>query len=1410
MPRAATTPPPATADTAAEGPAPSAGESEPLALFEGVPTWIRNYAVEILPEEATADDARGQLGAVRDWTGADVLLLAEPDNGLLMEALRRRWVTLGARVTLATFAQATPANDRLFSHIVALMPRARTAPDVRQSLSALLDRLLPVASLAAKREAAGWKTAVVYVQFGGGHFGAGPVPAELETSCCLSFARSLHLERKELLVRVVDLAPALEPVRAADAILSESALPGPFRAAGYDAKAVRHVHRLCLQAPAQYVRRAEPWSSEDVILVTGGGKGVMATCALALARATRAKMVLVGSSPHPRDGVSSAAGDELVPTLERYREERLWCRYESCDVTDRAAVMALVERVRAEVGPITAVVHGAMAFRPCRIDALTTADAVQELAPKIVGAAHLLAALEGAPPGLFVGFTSISQLEGMPGSAAYALANEALEILVRRFGAAHASTATLCIAWSMWGEVGEAARLGSARQLQRLGLVLEEMDPTECAARFVQLMVCDPGTRHVLVTGRTLGFDTWPLLHTVPPTAAAGRFVDEIRYLEPGVELVTRTRITLERDRYLHDHVFHGMYILPTVIGLEAVAQTAAFLLGQGRPAIVRIEDTHMPWPIVVDAHQGVEIQLWAQADEPDGNGEQRVRVSLRTEQTEFQQDYVTAVAVFGTRREAPREEAALTGAVLPIKPREDLYGRRFFVGPLFQRIQALLASAPGQAMCLAEYRPASAAGLEGFAPSDSGPLLLGDPYFRDTLLHTAFLHDLQVLGFTARIGRIEFFRPAKSEAKPRVCISRLRSCDAREWEVDLNAVTEDGVVLERLEGFRLHIVEAHPEWASLDELAHAAAHDGSRICQVVTSCMQTLGLEPPALGMSYVPRIEQLAKSERHTAELSLVRRVLSERSGIDPGTMTLEWSASGKPQLTGATAPSVSFSHVDSCCLCVIGAGPQGCDLVRLAGRTQQEWLALLGDTQRELLAALVVASDPPDRAGARIWASLEAARKATGEVEQRLSLLRWQGDAALLLAESSAGRCQIATVSTELLPGIEFMIAVTPVRPPAEGGVQPAVAPTALADPSGSGDDLTQLFPGEDGIRVVREELLDCLMLERVLQVSWRECGNGRSVLSCHYVSWFYQLADLMLGQSIGKQFAADVAAGRWSGAVRSTESWFRGEAFVYERVRARLWVSSLDATAVGLRCLFTKLGTEKDEEPLALVGAEGCFFRRDGEEPAARGGRIEMPASHRRIYERFWARRSGSILAPWAPPVRTTESTLRGPQTGRLLHTERFKTTQVESDLVGTISAAQYFVWQEAVRDQFLNTVLPGHARRSPPGGGETAVQGHLVCLRASVDHLRPLEPFDEVQISLSLEAFSEREVRLRFEYGQVQSGGVQKVASGRQRIVWMVPDAADAMVPGPWPAALKTVFLPALPDSLLHTSLVPPG
>src|SRR5205085_7497387 len=119
----------------------------------------------------------------------------------------------------------------------------------------------------------------------------------------------------------------------------------------------------------------------------------------------------------------------------------------------------LVRRVRDELGPITGVVHGAGLNKPRRAEQVSADEALAEVAPKLLGARHLFAALADAPPRLAVALTSIIGVTGMPGNAWYGFANETLDLELRRFGAEHGS-AVQSVAFRGWGEPGMGAPLG--------------------------------------------------------------------------------------------------------------------------------------------------------------------------------------------------------------------------------------------------------------------------------------------------------------------------------------------------------------------------------------------------------------------------------------------------------------------------------------------------------------------------------------------------------------------------------------------------------------------------------------------------------------------------------------------------------------------------------------------------------------------------------------------------------------------------------------------------------------------------------------------------------------------------------------------------------------------------------------
>ena len=121
---------------------------------------------------------------------------------------------------------------------------------------------------------------IAFVQFGGGTFGNGPEPSDPEQCFAAAIARTLHLEQPELRVRVIDLAASLEAGAIAGLVLKSLSGTEAFLAVGYDSQGTRRVPRARLQQPAVYPRRAIEWTDRDVIVITGGGKGITAECAL--------------------------------------------------------------------------------------------------------------------------------------------------------------------------------------------------------------------------------------------------------------------------------------------------------------------------------------------------------------------------------------------------------------------------------------------------------------------------------------------------------------------------------------------------------------------------------------------------------------------------------------------------------------------------------------------------------------------------------------------------------------------------------------------------------------------------------------------------------------------------------------------------------------------------------------------------------------------------------------------------------------------------------------------------------------------------------------------------------------------------------------------------------------------------
>jgi enediyne polyketide synthase len=1273
------------------------------------------------------------------------LIIHEAAEDAVAASLRAALQRRGDDVESVGFSDAnTPRGP--FTSLLTILPRyPGTIADESLRLRRIVERLQFVISLTNSSQE------VTFVQFGGGRFGAGTEPAHPEQCCTTALARTLHLERPELRVRVIDFANTMVPDQIADLVVNELGGPAFLSTVGYTAEGQRLVPQARLQQPADYVTRSFEWTNNDVILVTGGGKGITAECALALGQETKARIVLVGSTPSPdREGGVNANSSELERTLARFDAADLNYRYFPCNLTQVEAVRNLIERVRTELGPITAVVHGAGVNRIRHLGDSGTDDVFAEVAPKLLGAHHLCAALANAPPKLFIGLTSIIGVTGMPGNGWYAFSNEALDLVLRNFECRH-GTAVLSIAFSIWGETGMGARTGSVERLRQYGI--EAIPTAEGVRRFLQLFWRDPGHRQIVVTARLAGFDTWPAPPL--PIRADLRFVEHIVTGQPELELVARTRLTLQRDPYLEDHALNGSLLFPTVFGLEAMAQATATLIGEANPAIVRIEDIRLDRPIVVDASCGTEIEIRAVAEETETNGERHVRVGIRTEQTGFAVDHFAATMVLGTPRLGPRVELPDCAKAVPIEPRSELYGSLLFQGPRFQRIESILELDNDHAIVEAQSSPTS--------------FLLGDPFFRDVLLQIGQLTIPRQFCLPIRIERLERFAPPRQSAARKLVFAPSKVRHGNEYVADIFTTDEHGNVLEKLTGYWLRVISERPAYPLAAELAEIETRDEERLrsildCALPSKARQQIGV---ALGRM---RAHSLPRPVRHLQLRPIFDRAMRARFQTDQ-TAILNWSSTGKPYIenTAATGLDVSIAHDDTTCLCVVGGGPVGCDWLPIQTRSREDWRGLLSDARMPLLDALVEAGDSTDVAGSRIWCAIEAVRKATQAGDVELTLARRRQDVVFLRAVNLPAMPLVFTQPAQLTCPPPRMIALVvaglePEAEPVIEGINPAWHCVSVTEDGPQGQPVQQM---------------------RFL-VSFQEAsGLTRRVPVSRYQFWMGKMRELVTSSQV-PQLVAQIATGKWGLVTNWADVRMLGEATANDVIQMRFWTMPARGAEVEFCCDFWKMLPGDQFERLAFARQKATWVRLVGHGHVAPE---DLPVYLAEYIERMGPRTALANGLPVLPEsLAFLQRPTAAPSIERLgspvLIRDTIQTSSVEANLVGNIYFANYFAWQERLRDLFLHRVAPEFCRGAGPPGEWLGLHGR-------VDYLREAMPFDRIEVTLSARSIEDNRTALGFEYFKLlPNGALEKLSVGRQEVVWIERDAKGVPSVKPIPTVIR--------------------
>ncbi|MFG3407985.1 SDR family NAD(P)-dependent oxidoreductase [Streptomyces sp. NPDC048142] len=817
-------------------------------------------------------------------------------------------------------------------------------------------------------------------------------------------AKTLHLEAPHLRTTIVH-TPAADG--AAQQVAAEVAATTRFSEVHLTGNNTRRVPVL-RALPVRAARTDQILQDSDVLLVTGGGKGITAECALAIARQTGVKLAVIGRS-------DPALDEDLATNLRRMQDSGATVRYAAADVTDPVRTAAAITRLTAELGPVTAVLHGAGRNEPASLTGLGIDDFHTTFAPKVDGLRTVLDTVGEKNLKLLVSFGSIIGRSGLRGEAHYATANEWLADLTENVARDNPNCRARCMEWSVWSGIGMGEKLSVVESLSREGITPVSPDQ---GVEILLRLISDPDAPVVtVISGRTEGITT--VRRDLPPLPLL-RFTGSPLVRYHGVELVTEAELNSGTDLYLPDHLLDGNMLMPAVIGIEAMVQVASAVTG--RNDIPVIEGAQFLRPIVVPPAGTTRIRIAATVTDTD-----TVDVAIHTQDTGFAAEHFRARLLYHptTIPQGPPDQTRPDVPQAPLDPAADLYGNILFQGGRFHRLRRFhRASARHVDADVTVTGPAG--WFAGFLPET---LLLADPGMRDALMHG---NQVCVPDATLLPSGIERLHPmAAGDSLPpevRYCATE-RHHDGDTYVYDIAVRTPDGTVVERWEGLTLHAVRktgGTGPWT-----APLLGPYLERALEEILGTRLGIAVEPGLPGTGET-------RNERRAATARAVQRALGENTEI-------RYRPDGRPELTDSRR--ISAAHIPGVTLAATttaAAQTVACDIETVHTRDTTQWAGLLGEHTE--LAALIAkeTGENIDTAATRVWGATECLRKTGLMTATPLTLTPPRQDNWVIL---TVGTLHIATFVTTLrdTPKPAVLTFLTENTPTPRTGTPQRPAPT-----------------------------------------------------------------------------------------------------------------------------------------------------------------------------------------------------------------------------------------------------------------------------------------------------------------------------------------------------------------------------
>jgi len=513
-------------------------------------------------------------------------------------------------------------------------------------------------------------------------------------------------------------------------------------------------------------------NQDSVVLVSGGARGITASCVIELAEQTHCKFILMGRSSAQLPEIAfdaqncddaelkrriaadfRARGEKPVPakiqklfasirssqeiqgTLGAVERAGGQAEYISLDVTDGEVMQNRVAAASNRLGEITGIIHGAGTLVDKLIEKKLESDFETVISPKVDGLENMLGCVDMTRLKFLVLFSSIAGFFGNVGQSDYAIANEILNksayLIKRKYPDCH----VISINWGPWDAgmvTPELKKLFEARHV--------EVIPTEIGAR-------------LLVEALTGDLDAVQMVVGGAPVQPAVHVNADLRQYQ------INRHLRVDDNPFLYDHMIGEYPVLPATCAASWVAYSCEqlypgyrfFSMANFRVLKGIVFDDNLADDHVLDLKEMEKsenkIVFDALISSKNKKGRDQYHYSLQ----------VTLMKDLPLPPVQPLDFSTLPAGGKAFEGRDLYLDKTLFHGPAFQGVERVLHISRGK-MVMQCVLPQLSEKIQGQFPAYTSNPFIYDAIVQCVLIWAQYFYDAPCLPSALR--RLEQFKP--------------------------------------------------------------------------------------------------------------------------------------------------------------------------------------------------------------------------------------------------------------------------------------------------------------------------------------------------------------------------------------------------------------------------------------------------------------------------------------------------------------------------------------------------------------------------------------------------------------------------------------------------------------------------